>query len=83
MVLSAAVVMLVAGQTFLKARLSGAVFIFYWVACFLCTVVAMVVALLDVRALQRETREKQKELLKDTIKEIESNAQTRPRRPGD
>jgi hypothetical protein len=39
-----------------------------------------VAALLDVRALQSRIREEQRDLVKDTLKEIESDVKTKPRR---
>jgi membrane protein implicated in regulation of membrane protease activity len=72
--LTMAVLLLAAGETVL----SGVGFVLYWMACFICTGLAMVVAYLDLRAVQRQTREEQRELVKDTLKEIETDAKKRP-----
>src|SRR5215510_15910037 len=79
-ILSTAVLLLALGETLLKGRLSGVGFILYWMACFVCTAVAMVVAITDLRALRARTREEQRHLVHDTLKEIESDARTRPPR---
>jgi hypothetical protein len=79
-VLAVALVLLIAGETVLKGRLGRVGFILYWMTCFICTGLAMVAALLDVRALQSRIREEQRDLVKDTLKEIESDVKTKPRR---
>jgi len=79
-ILTVAVLLLALGETVLKGRLSGVSFILYWMACFVCTGVAMVVAIADLRALRERTREEQRHLVHDTLKEIESDARTRPPR---
>ena len=76
--LTVAVLLLAAGETVLSGRLSGVGFVLYWMVCFICTGLAMVVAYLDLRAVQRQTREEQRELVKDTLKEIETDAKKRP-----
>lgn len=82
-VLLAALAMLVGGQTVLKDRLTDPrTFLFYWLICFGCTGLAIFVAFLDVRALQRRTREEQRNLVHRTLKEIEMDATEKTRRPG-
>ena len=76
-VLLAALLMLICGETVLKGRLGGVVFIAYWLACVGFTVLAIVVALLDARALQRRTRRQQQDLFEATLKEIEIEARRR------
>ncbi|MCL4786018.1 MAG: hypothetical protein KJ070_04380 [Verrucomicrobia bacterium] len=75
--LLAAIVMLMAGEFLFKGRLSGVVFLAYWLACFLFTVLAIVAAWLDVRALRRSTREAQRALFENTLQNIPRN------KPGD
>src|SRR5438874_1619238 len=79
-VLFAALVMLVAGETALKGRLGDVAFIIYWLACFGLTSVAIVVAFLDVRAVRGRIREEQRKLLEATLKRIETEAKTKPDR---
>jgi hypothetical protein len=40
------------------------------------------IAFLDARALRRQTREEARDLLQTTLKEIETDAKARRRRPG-
>ena|SRR5258707_3044696 len=81
-VLFAALAMLVAGQTVLKDRLTDPqTFIAYWLVCFACTGLAIFVAFLDVRALQRRTREEQRNLVHRTLKEIETDATGKVKQP--
>lgn len=77
--LTVAVLLLVGGETWFKGRLEGGLFVFYWLACFFFTGMAMVVAYLDMRALRRQTREAQRELVKETLKEIETDAREQAR----
>ncbi len=76
-VLLMALLLLVCGETVLKGKLAGLAFIAYWLSCFGFTVLAIIVALLDARALQRRTRRQQKELFEATLEEIEIEARRR------
>src|SRR5258708_4984179 len=78
--LLAALCMLVAGETFLKTRLGPLTFLLYWFVCFGLTSLAIFIAFLDARALQRRTRQQARDLLANTLKEIEADAQAKPRR---
>ena len=80
--LSFAVVMLVCGLTLLKGRLQDWAFITYWVFCLVLTALALMVALWDVRALQQHTRQQQRDLLENTLKEIETDARNKGQPPG-
>ncbi len=71
LVLAAALVMLVAGETVLKGRLGAQGFLLYWLVCFVLTTVAIFVALLDVRALARRTLREQHELFDATLLQIQ------------
>jgi|SRR5258708_6311188 len=83
LVLFAALAMLVGGQTVLKDRLKDPhVFLVYWLVCFGCTGLAIFIAFLDVRALQRRIREEQRNLVHRTLKEIETDAIGKTRHPG-
>jgi membrane protein implicated in regulation of membrane protease activity len=74
--------MLVAGETVLKNRLKDLAFLLYWLLCFAFTSLAIVMAYLDVRALQRRTRREAHELLQTTLKDIQTEARSKPRRMG-
>jgi membrane protein implicated in regulation of membrane protease activity len=81
LVLLAALGMLVVGETVLKGKLENLAFIIYWMVCFGFTGVAILIALLDARALQRRTHQEQHELFEATLKQIETEAKATPRRP--
>lgn len=59
--------MLIWGQTVLEPHLQGVVFLLYWFGCFLMTLIAIGIALLDMRALRRHSREEQRELIERTL----------------
>ena len=69
--LTMAAAMLTWGQTLLKPLLEGWLYIGYWTLCFVFTFGAIMIALLDIRALRRRTRREQKELLERTLAEVE------------
>lgn len=79
-VLLAALVMLVCGETVLEGKLRGLAFIVYWLVCFGFTGLAIIVAFLDARALQRQTRKEHHDLFEKTLKNIERDAEAEPRR---
>ncbi len=76
-VLTTALAMLVCGQTVLRGKLGGTAFVAYWCLCFGLTFLAMIVALLDARALQRRMRHEQRDLLESTLAEIQREAANR------
>lgn len=69
--------LLIWGQTLLKPYLHGSVFVLYWLGCFVFTGLAMFVALLDIRAMRRQTRRAQRELIERTLLEIETEREKR------
>jgi len=81
LVLLAALGMLVGGETVLKGRLENLAFLLYWLACFGLTGAAVLIALLDARAVRRRTRQEQHDLFETTLRQIESEAKARSRRP--
>ena len=74
--------MVVLGQTILKPRLDGLAFLAYWFICFLFTIAAIFIALLDLRAVRRQTRDETRELLEKTFGEAESDSQDKSPPPG-
>ena len=78
-VLAAALGMLVAGETVLQGRLGPVTFILYWLACMALTLLAVIVAFLDARALRQRSREEHTELFKSTLQSIEAEARNRAR----
>lgn len=59
--------MLFWGQTILEPSLHGGTFVLYWLVCLIFTIAAIGVALMDIRALRRRTRNEQKELADRTL----------------
>jgi membrane protein implicated in regulation of membrane protease activity len=79
LVLLAALGMLIGGETVLKGKLGGLGFMFYWLACLAFTCLAIVIAVLDARALRRQIHEAQHELFDATLKQIEADAKAKAR----
>lgn len=80
--LLAALVMLIAGETVLKGRLGAMAFLVYWMACFAFTGLALLMALIDMRAVQNRTRQEQRKLVESTLKEIQDQARSKQRENG-
>jgi cation transport ATPase len=78
--LTAALAMLIAGQTILRPHLSNLSFLLYWLTCFLFTGAAILIAFLDGRAVQRRTRREARDLLEATLSRIETDAKNKPHR---
>jgi membrane protein implicated in regulation of membrane protease activity len=70
--------MLVGGQTVLKPRLAGRTYLVYWLMCLLFTALAMFIALLEARAIQRQSEAEQKNLMQHTLSELEHDLQDPP-----
>jgi hypothetical protein len=75
--LSAAVGMLVVGETNPAPDASRGAFVGYWLACFGFAMFAMAAALMDLRAVRREARTGQRNLLEDALHEIEAEKRRR------
>ncbi len=73
--------MLIWGQTILKPYLEGIGFVLYWLACLAFTGLALVTALLDIRAVRRRTREQHRDLLQRIFDEAESNKENESNEP--
>ncbi len=71
--------MVILGETILQGRLSAPASLAYWLICMCLTALAMMVALLDLRALRERSREQQRDLFEQTLKNIESEAEVRRR----
>jgi membrane protein implicated in regulation of membrane protease activity len=68
--------MLIWEQTFLKPLLEGVVFVIYWLACMGFIALAMLTALLDIRAVRRRTRDQQRDLLQRAFDDGDSRKET-------
>src|ERR1044071_7258691 len=66
--------MLIAGETVLKGRLTPNASVLYWLGCFVFTILAIITALRDVRALSAKAVKEQRGLLDTTLRDIESDA---------
>lgn len=80
-VLFVALGMLICGETILKGKLADFTFIAYWLGCLVLTSLAILIAFLDARALQRRIRREQHDLFETTLKQIQSEAKSRSGRP--
>lgn len=80
LVLAAALAMLILGLTVLWGRLANMAFLVYWLVCVVLTGLAMAVAFMDARALREHSRREQRALLEHTLKDIVTDARTKPRR---
>ena len=81
-VLLTALAMLICGQTVLQGTLGPLALLAYWLLCSSLTGLAIMIAFLDARALQGRTRREQRDLFAATLKEIETEAKSKPHRPG-
>lgn len=72
--LAGAVLLLVLGEAWLKQRLAPVWMLGYWMVCFLLTVVAMVVALVELRAIRIKARQAQLNLFQETLDQISVEA---------
>ena len=76
--LTGAVLLLVLGETVLKHRLGGPkAFLGYWLACFLLTFVAMIMALRELGSVRRLGREDQRDLLEKVLEDVQTEARSR------
>jgi hypothetical protein len=62
---------LIWGQTLLKPYLNGVGFLCYWFLCFVFTVIAMFIALLDMRAVRRHLHQQHREIVERAISEAQ------------
>jgi hypothetical protein len=79
-VLAIAMGMLIAGQTTLQPILRGDLFFVYWLVCVVLTGVAIVTAFVDARETRTEIKKQERDLLQDTIKQIQDDARERATR---
>jgi hypothetical protein len=77
----AAVTMVICGETVLRDRMGPLTTLVYWMGCLVLTSLAILVALLDVRALRNRTRLEERALFEATVKKIQSELEARPRPP--
>ncbi len=68
--LAASAVMLVAGLTVLRDRMSPRFFVVYWLTCLVLNALTMIVALLDLRAVRRRSQRERQELARTVLSEF-------------
>jgi hypothetical protein len=68
-----ALIMLIAGLTFLERHLKGRAFLIYWEICFGLTGLGGLVALLDLLVVRWQVRREQKAFVENTIKQIDAD----------
>ena len=71
--LGVAVVMLVLGMTVLSSWLVQMRFVVYWSLCFVFTGLAGMAALSEMSAIRHDSREAQKELIEETLSQVEAD----------
>src|ERR1017187_1942321 len=81
--LAASLVMLIAGETLLRGRLSShpVEFLVFWMGCFVFVGLAFLMALLDLAVVRRRTREQQRELLESALRQIARTKELKSNRP--
>lgn len=79
LLLGAAIGMLLAGETVLKEHLSEVGFLLFWLGCLALTIAAVVVAVLDARAVARGTLQEQRNLFQATLGHIAEDANAKVR----
>jgi 4-hydroxybenzoate polyprenyltransferase len=67
-----AIGMLVVGETVIEGKLSPTAFLVYWLVCLGFTIMAIITAVADMRALRRETREEQRAMLEHTLQNVQT-----------
>jgi len=71
--LGGAGLMLVLGMTILSPQLKGISFLIFWLICFLLTGLAALLALVDLAIIRHTSREKQRNLIKETLEQTEKD----------
>jgi biotin transporter BioY len=81
--LAASLLMLIAGETILKTRLSQSAWqtLVYWMLCFLAVICAIIIAVLDMAVVRRRTREEQRGLFSETLEKIAREKEARMKKP--
>jgi len=72
LLLAVAIVMLLVGETLLKHRLGPLATLTYWTSCVLATLAAILCAMLDLGRSLRQSSTEQRQMLEQTIRDIEA-----------
>ncbi len=62
--------LLISGLTFFKPKLFGKSFIIFWLICFFFTVLSILLALVELRFINYQSKREQKALIEKTIDEL-------------
>jgi hypothetical protein len=81
MFLASAAGLLICGLTVLEEHLRGWAFLVYWLTCLLLALLAILVALVDLRAIGRQARQEQHDLVQNAFNGIQRKAEKKPGRP--
>jgi membrane protein implicated in regulation of membrane protease activity len=79
--LAVAAGMLIWGKIVLDPYLTGVLFLVYWAVCFAFTLGAILIALLDIRAVRRRVRNQHRDLIQRTLEGVESKAKPNADKP--
>jgi hypothetical protein len=71
--LAGALAMVVTGETVLREKLRSnpAAFLVFWMVCVILVGISILIAILDLAVMRRRLREEQRQLVEDTIRQIE------------
>lgn len=72
--LGTAILLVVWGQFFLPVSTTLPLQLVFWGVCFVFTVMAILIALLDLRVLRERTRAEKRALLEQTLQDIEKES---------
>lgn len=79
--LSIALLLAILGQSVLRPRLEGLVFLIYWITCLVALGLAVAIALLDILLVRHQARQEQIELLRQTLGRTSADKTTSARQP--
>jgi hypothetical protein len=78
LLLASALALLLLGDGFVKARFGPWGTLLYWLACLVLTLMAAATAVLDLRAVHRRSRQEERQLLQETLQDIQEKARKKP-----
>ncbi len=61
------ILLLISGLTFLKSELFGKSFIIFWLVCLFFTVLSILLALVELRFINYQSKKEQKALIEETV----------------
>ena len=66
--------MLILGETLLRDRLANLAFVYYWLVCASFTLLTLIIAVLDLRAVRRRSQQEHAELVREAFRDIAPRA---------